>query len=104
VLRDFTHVSDICRGIIQALTAHDVVGQCVNLGHDRPIPIKTLIELVESAAGKLAKIEHRPPRTEDMPFTHADLTKARHLLGYAPRVEIEDGVREYVEWFRTQLG
>jgi len=104
VLRDFTHVSDICDGIIAALTARDVVGQCVNLGNDRPIEIKKLIALIETAAGQKAIIEHRPPRTEDMPFTHADLTKARRLLGYQPRVEIERGVREYVEWFRTQLG
>ena len=103
VLRDFTHVGDICQGIIAALTAHEVAGQCVNLGHDRPIQIKKLIELIEAAAGQKALIEHRPPRTEDMPFTHADLTKARRLLGYTPRVEIEAGVREYVEWFRTQL-
>jgi len=103
VLRDFTHVSDICRGIIAALTKNDVVGQAVNLGHDSPIPIKRLIELIEQAAGTKAQIEHRPPRTEDMPFTHADLAKARKLLGYEPRVAIEDGVREYVEWFRTQL-
>ena len=40
-----------------------------------------------------------------MPFTHADLTKARKLLAYEPRVEIEAGVEEYVAWFRTtQLG
>jgi UDP-glucuronate 4-epimerase len=103
VQRDFTHVSDICRGIVAALTKEQVVGQAINLGHDSPIPIKKLIELIESAAGTKAQIEHRPPRTEDMPFTHADLAKARCLLGYEPRVAIEDGVREYVEWFRTQL-
>jgi UDP-glucuronate 4-epimerase len=103
VLRDFTHVSDICRGIVSALTAQEIAGQCINLGHDRPVPIKTLIELIEAAAGKQARIEFLPPRTEDMPFTHADLTKARRLLGYSPRVEIESGVREYVAWFRSQL-
>jgi UDP-glucuronate 4-epimerase len=101
VLRDFTHVSDICSGFVAALTAPDVAGQCLNLGHDRPIAIKQLIKLIESAAGRQAKIEHKPPRTEDMPFTHADLTKARQLLHYEPRVEIEQGVREYVEWYQS---
>jgi UDP-glucuronate 4-epimerase len=101
VLRDFTHVSDICGGFMAALSAPDVAGQCLNLGHDRPIAIKQLIKLVEAAAGKHANIEHKPPRTEDMPFTHADLTKSRKLLNYEPRVEIEQGVHEYVEWFRT---
>jgi UDP-glucuronate 4-epimerase len=104
VLRDFTHVSDICRGIRAALTAPDIAGQCINLGHDQPFAIRRLIELVEEAAGHKALIEHRPPRVEDMPFTHADLAKARRLLSYEPRVDIADGVREYVEWFRrTEL-
>jgi len=103
VLRDFTHVSDICRGIIAALAAPNIAGQCLNLGHDQPIAIRRLIELIEAAAGAKAVIEHHPPRAEDMPFTHADLTKARRLLSYEPKVEVEAGVREYVEWFRQTL-
>jgi UDP-glucuronate 4-epimerase len=101
VLRDFTHVGDICRGIISALPATNIAGHCINLGHDQPIAIRRLIELIEQAAGRKAQIEHRPPRPEDMPFTHADLTKARRLLGYEPRIAIEQGVKEYVEWFRS---
>jgi UDP-glucuronate 4-epimerase len=104
VLRDFTHVSDICRGIAAALTAPNIIGQCINLGHDQPIAIRHLIELIEHAAGAKATIEHHPPRVEDMPFTHASLTKARRLLSYEPRVAIETGVKEYVDWFRqTQM-
>lgn len=100
VLRDFTHVSDICRGIIAALTTDGVAGQCINLGNDRPIRISRLIELIEQAAGCKAVIDHRPPRAEDMPLTHADLAKARRLLSYEPQVPIEQGVAEYVAWLR----
>jgi UDP-glucuronate 4-epimerase len=103
ILRDFTHVSDICHGIVAALSAPNIAGQCVNLGHDQPIAIRRLIELIEQAAGSKARIDHRPPRAEDMPFTHADLTKARRLLGYEPRITIEQGVQEYVKWFRDTL-
>src|SRR5438874_2483572 len=71
ILRDFTHVSDICRGIRAALSAPNIAGQCINLGHDQPIAVRRLIELIEQAAGRKARIEHRPPRIEDMPFTHA---------------------------------
>jgi UDP-glucuronate 4-epimerase len=100
VRRDFTHVSDICRGIVAALAAPGVEGQCINLGHDRPITIRELIQLIEQVAGRKAVIEHRPPRNEDLPATHAELTRARRLLNYEPRVAIADGVRDYVEWFR----
>jgi UDP-glucuronate 4-epimerase len=104
VLRDFTHVSDICRGIITALTAENVVGQSVNLGNDRPITIRRLIELIETAAGKKAVVEQRPPRGEDMPLTHASLEKSRRLLGYAPTVPVERAVDEYVRWAHTAAG
>lgn len=102
VLRDFTHVSDICRGIVSALSAPNIAGACINLGHNEPIEIRRLIALIESAAGKKAVIEHRPERKEDMPVTCADLTKSGRLLGYKPTVAIEEGVREYVDWFRSQ--
>lgn len=102
ILRDFTHVSDTCRGFLAALTAPNIAGHCLNIGHDQPIPIRRLIELIAAAAGREARIEHRTPRPEDMPLTHADLTKSRRLLGYAPRVPIEEAVAEYVAWFRTQ--
>lgn len=103
VLRDFTHVSDICRGIVAALTAEGIEGESINLGHDQPIAISRLIELVEKATGRKAMIEHRERRTEDMPLTHADLTKARRLLGYEPRIAIEEGVGEYVEWMSGRM-
>lgn len=103
VLRDFTHVSDICGGIAAAMNAPNIAGQCINLGHDQPITIRRLIELIEAAAGTKAMIEHHAPRGEDMPLTHADLSKARRLLGYEPKVDIEDGVREYVQWFKQQI-
>jgi len=103
VLRDFTHVSDICRGIVTALSADGIDGQCLNLGSDRPIAMRRLIDLIEQAAGKKATIDFRPPRGEDMPFTHANLDKSRRLLGYEPTVPIEQGVAEYVEWMRGML-
>ena len=102
VLRDFTHVSDICRGVVAALSAQGVVGQCLNLGNDRPITIARLIELIEAAAGKKARIDRRPPRGEDMPLTHASLEKSRRLLGYAPTIPVEQAVAEYVHWVQGE--
>jgi UDP-glucuronate 4-epimerase len=102
VLRDFTHVSDICRGVLAALAAPAAVGECINLGNDRPISIRRLIELLEQSSGRVAQIDYLPPRGEDLPFTHASLTKASRLLGYAPLVSIEQGVKEYVAWAKSQ--
>jgi UDP-glucuronate 4-epimerase len=102
VLRDFTHVSDICRGIITALTAPNIAGECLNLGHDQPVMIRDLIALIEKCADKKALIERLPARAEDMPLTHADLTKAGRLLGYQPAISLEQGVQQFVTERATQ--
>lgn len=101
VLRDFTHVRDLCAGLTAAMTASGAIGQAINLGHDQPIAIRDVIAELERALGRRALVEHLPPKPGDMPLTHADLSKARRLLGYEPKIAFADGVREFVEWFRA---
>jgi UDP-glucuronate 4-epimerase len=100
IRRDFTHVSDICTGLINALTADSVVGEAINLGHSEPIEMRRIIALIETALGKKAVIDHRPDRPEDLPVTYADLSKARRLLNYRPQVAIEAGIQEFCDWYR----
>jgi UDP-glucuronate 4-epimerase len=98
--RDFTHVSDLCGGLLAALERPGVIGETVNLGHAEPIAMRDVIETLARVIGKPAKIDRKPEMPGDMPSTCADLTKARRLLGYQPQVPFDDGVREFVEWFR----
>jgi UDP-glucuronate 4-epimerase len=100
-LRDFTHVSDICGGILSALVAPGIAGECINLGHNEPIAVSQLISLIEQATGRTAMLDRRPTRAGDMPVTCADLSKAQRLLNYRPTVSIQAGVGEFVEWMRT---
>jgi UDP-glucuronate 4-epimerase len=100
IRRDFTHVSDICDGLIAALYPDGLAGQTINLGHSEPIEMRRVIAVLEQALHKQARIEYRPERPEDLPVTFADLTKARQLLGYAPRVPFEQGALEFCEWYR----
>ncbi len=100
--RDFTHVSDLCGGLLAALQRPGVIGETVNLGHAEPIAMRDVIETLTRVIGKPAKIERKPEMPGDMPSTCADLTKARRLLGYQPQVPFDDGVREFVAWFRSQ--
>jgi UDP-glucuronate 4-epimerase len=104
IRRDFTHVSDLCAGLISALTAENVVGEAINLGHSDPIEVRRLIELLEVAIGQRANIDLQPEKPGDMPITYADLTKAEQLLGYRPKVELEPGVAEFVAWYRQTYG
>ena len=97
--RDFTHVSDICRGLISALDAPQAVGEAINLGHDQPIAIAELLEMLQRALGKTAIIERRTASPADMPISCADLGKAERLLGYRPQVDFAAGLAEFAAWF-----
>jgi UDP-glucuronate 4-epimerase len=100
VRRDFTHVSDICTGMLAALEKPEAVGETINLGHDEPIELRQVIATLEKMIGKKARVDRQPEKPGEMPVTHADLAKARRLLVYEPRVAFEDGIREYVSWYR----
>jgi UDP-glucuronate 4-epimerase len=100
IRRDFTHVSDICDGLLAALQAENVVGEAINLGHHEPVAMRELLAMLEEALARKAVIDQRPALAVDMPVTCADLTKARRLLGYRPKVALADGVRDFVAWFR----
>ncbi len=101
ILRDFTHVSDICDGLLAALGADNVEGATINLGHNEPVEMRHIIRLLEEALGRPAKIDRRAVREEDLPVTCADLTKAQRLLGYSPRMPLTEGIAEFVDWYRT---
>lgn len=98
--RDFTFVGDICDGLLAALTKPGLVGETINLGHAEPIELRQAIGVLEAALGKQAQIEQLEPKPGEMAITYADLSKARRLLNYEPRVSFEEGVREFVAWFR----
>jgi UDP-glucuronate 4-epimerase len=102
IRRDFTHVSDICAGLRAALTAPGIEGEAINLGHHEPIPIREVIRLLEETFGREARIDRQAAKPGEMPITNADLSKARRLLGYEPKVAFRDGLVEYVDWFRRQ--
>jgi nucleoside-diphosphate-sugar epimerase len=96
--RDFTYVEDIARGTV--LATQKVRGHAIiNLGSDAPVTMNDAIELIVRAVDRKAKIEHRPLHRADVPASWADITKARTLLGWAPEVSLEAGIRATVAWY-----
>lgn len=104
IRRDFTHISDICAGLESTLTADAVAGEAINLGHDQPIAIAEVIRMLEVRLGRQANVDRQPEKPGDMPLTHANLSKARRLLGYEPRVPFDAGLTEFVDWYCAYHG
>jgi UDP-glucuronate 4-epimerase len=96
--RDYTYVDDIVDGILAALRL-ETDFEVFNLGSSSPVPLDQMIRLLEKELGKRARLEFREPQTGEMPFTYADLTKAKRLLNYHPKVPFETGLSRFVAWF-----
>ena len=103
-LRDYTFVSDTVSGVEAALRAEAEGYQAVNLGRGEPVELLKLIGVIEEALGKRAKLRFLPEQPGDPAATCADITRARGLLGYAPEVSIEDGVRRFARWAKEEAG
>jgi len=99
--RDYTYVSDIVDGILACLE-RQFGFEIINLGGSHPITLTHLIETIEAAAGKKAVVQRLPEQPGDVPRTWADVAKARRLLGFAPKVSMEEGIGKFVSWMKTQ--
>lgn len=94
--RDFTYIDDIAEGTI--LAARPLGYEIINLGNNRPHSLMEMIGLIEKYTGKKARFELRDFHKADMKATWADISKAKSLLGWEPKVSLEEGIKRTVEW------
>lgn len=97
--RDYTYIDDITCGFEAALTHKIDSFQVFNLGTGRSVKIGYLIKVLEEALGKKAKIRHVAPPPGEVPTTLADISKAQSVIGYQPRISIEEGISVFVQWY-----
>jgi len=95
--RGFTYIDDIARGVIQALKP--IGFEIINLGGHQDITINQLISLIEKCVGKQAIIDRLPPVKADMKSNLADVSKAGSLLGWEPRVGLDEGIPRTIQWY-----
>jgi UDP-glucuronate 4-epimerase len=100
--RDYTFIDDIIQGVRAAIDYDKSNYEIFNLGESQTVELKRLIELLEENLGKKAIIERKPMQPGDVPVTFADITKARELLNYNPQTKIEEGIRKFTDWFKSE--
>ncbi|MFQ5889875.1 MAG: GDP-mannose 4,6-dehydratase [Gemmatimonadota bacterium] len=106
--RDYTYIDDIIEGVVRALARlrgearSGPVFHTLNLGRSDPIQLSELVRLLGRELGIRPRVDRLPMQPGDVSITFASAENAESVLGYTPRVEIEEGVRRFVEWFRAQ--
>lgn len=116
--RDFTYIDDIVDGVIRALnripegnpdwsgltpdpSSSRAPWKVYNIGNSQPVELLRYIELMEAALGKTTEKELLPLQPGDVEHTYADVTALQRDTGYAPQTSIEEGLRRFVEWYRS---
>ena len=101
-LRDFTFVDDLVEGLVRA-AGFEGYG-IFNFGAGRTISVLDVVKTLEQELGVTARVEWLPSQTGDVGRTWANIDAAREALGYAPRVDFEQGVGRFVEWLQASQG
>jgi UDP-glucuronate 4-epimerase len=119
--RDFTYVDDIVTGVVKVLdnppggnpdwSGKNPDPSCsvspykiYNIGNNSPVRLMDFIEAIENSLGKKAIKNFLPMQPGDVPATWADVSDLVRDLGYAPSVDVREGVRRFVEWYREYFG
>src|SRR5882724_6218803 len=100
--RSFTYITDLVDGIIKLMLSSE--NDPVNIGNPVEMTIKQIAETIISMTGSTSKIVYRPLPTDDPKQRRPDITRARTLLGWEPKVQLEEGLVKTIEYFRTKVG
>jgi UDP-N-acetylglucosamine/UDP-N-acetyl-alpha-D-glucosaminouronate 4-epimerase len=101
--RDFTYVENVVEANLLALRAIEVSGNVCNIGCGEHITLNKLIRLLEEILGVKANVNYVASKAGDVRHSLADITRARRLLGYAPKVMVREGLRRTVQAFMTHV-
>lgn len=99
--RDYTFVEDIVSGIISSINYVNTdkkVFDVFNLGGDKTVSLNEMVQTIEEALGKKAKINKLPMQPGDVNRTCADITHSNEVLGYKPKTSFREGIKKFVEW------
>lgn len=102
--RDFCYVDNVVQANIKAMEYEGKLnGETFNVAHGERTAINEVRLLIEEFSGQKLDLEQRPDRIGDVAHTHADISKARDILGYEPSVNFTEGMRRTIEWQKSRI-
>jgi nucleoside-diphosphate-sugar epimerase len=100
--RDFTYVANVVDGVLRACEAPTAAGEAINVATGGRISLNELLRVMSGIVGVEVKAIYKDERAGDVKDSQADITKAKTLLGYAPIVGLEEGLKRTLEWCRSE--
>lgn len=95
--RDYTYIDDVTEGIISAIHYDKTPYEIINLGSQNPIKLNELVYYIEAELCKKAIVNHLPMQRGDVDKTYADITKAKQILNYSPKLTFQQGLHIFIK-------
>jgi nucleoside-diphosphate-sugar epimerase len=104
-IRSWCYIDDIVDGIVAALERDEAVGQAFNIGNPRStLTIYHLAQMIVQLAASSSAVEFVPMNRTDVELRIPNIDKALALLGYTPKVNLDEGLTRTIQWYRSKLG
>jgi UDP-glucose 4-epimerase len=100
--RDFTYVVETARGMIQAADCDDLVGEVVNLAYGQEVSVKQIAESLLTHFKSDLQVKYCEGRPGEIYRLYADISKAKKLFNFNPQINIDTGIKMYLDWLKTQ--
>jgi len=100
--RDWTYVSDIVEGILAAIDT-PLEFETLNLGRGEPVLLADFVRGIEEVLGQSSRVSKAPMPSTDIPYTLADISRARSLIGYDPKVSVDEGIASFLAWYERAI-
>lgn len=101
MLRDFTYIDDIIDGILSVINLNHRGHELLNIGASKPTHLLDFVSNLEKNLGKVGKKNNYPMQPGDVEKTYADVRKLSKLTGYSPKITVDEGVKRFIDWFRS---
>jgi nucleoside-diphosphate-sugar epimerase len=101
--RDFTFIDNVVEANLLALKASGADGKMCNIGCGQRITLNQLVKFVEKQLGVTAQVNYVPPKAGDVRHSLADISRAKAILGYKPKIMVEEGLRRTIEAMRGEV-
>ncbi len=98
--RDFIYVGNVVQGNLLAAEAKDAPGKIFNMGEGRQTSLLDLLRILSELLGKPVKPDFQPARAGDVRQSMADISQARQLLGFEPQTQLEQGLRQTIDYYQ----
>ena len=101
--RSFCYIMDTVTALLKMLKCERCVGEAVNIGNPNEITILRLANMLKTLTGSTSPIVFQPPRPDDPKRRCPDISKAKKLLNWEPKISLEEGLKRTVEWFKSVI-